>query len=566
MEGVISSLSPKAKKLIPWGILQVVFWLAMVTWPGVLKASEIKVPSRIAQVTVFPRGASIVREARLELVQGQQTLVFSDLPVSLENNSLHLEGEGEVGIKILNLEVERLFLSTPFQEEIKQLEEQINGVAQQIAQLEENINILLIKEKFLQSIAEGNSTEAWKQIISGAPINFQNWQKTLDFLGQQLANISHEKLVIKSEIAKKKQQKEALQKKLDLLKPRQSKEAKQVSVLVESTEPGKVTLRLSYLTREASWAPRYTLRALSSDQQIDLTVFGVVQQASGENWDDVSLSLSTSTPTAGKTSPYLRPWFLDIYTPPPPSLREKGIVGGVVGGGVVGGVVRETAKVKAAPQKVSLDLALIEEKGLHLHFKIPSLCSIPSDNQPHSVPIDTQKLPASFDYLAVPKEDELVFLRASFENTLAYPLLEGPARLFIGEDYIGQNRLGYLASGDKGEFFFGPDRQVEIKYNRVEKKKIAPAFLSKTEKVRFSFQITIQNFRTQEIKIEILDQLPVSRNSKITLEDVKLSPQPNQREDNGTLHWLLSLGPREKKQIMINFTVAYPRGSRIIGL
>ncbi|MCD6194172.1 MAG: hypothetical protein J7L26_12035 [Candidatus Aminicenantes bacterium] len=30
----------------------------------------------------------------MELVQGQQTLVFSDLPVSLENNSLHLEGEG----------------------------------------------------------------------------------------------------------------------------------------------------------------------------------------------------------------------------------------------------------------------------------------------------------------------------------------------------------------------------------------------------------------------------------------------------------------------------------------
>ena len=48
MEGVISSLSPKAKKLIPWGILQVVFWLVMVTWPGILKASEIKVPSRIA--------------------------------------------------------------------------------------------------------------------------------------------------------------------------------------------------------------------------------------------------------------------------------------------------------------------------------------------------------------------------------------------------------------------------------------------------------------------------------------------------------------------------------------
>lgn len=559
MGGIIYLIHSYSKKFFrSWGLF-LFLSLLLITIPFNINATEIKAKSNITQVTCFPRGASIVREAHLNLTRGHQTIIFSDLPASLEDNSLHLEGEGQVGVKILNLEVDRIFLSTPLQQEVKQLENKIRTLDENISQLEEKLNILFVKEKFLQSIAEGSSVEAWKQIIAGTTINFQNWQKTLDFLGEQLTSIAQEKIATSQEIVEKKEEREALQKKLELLKPRQSQEAKKVSVLAEVTEPGEVTLRLSYLTREASWAPRYTLRALTEENRIDLNVLGVVQQHSGENWDNISLSLSTSTPTAGNTPPQLNPWFLDIYTPPPPSPREKGIVGGVVGG-VVGG------RVEAAPQKVSLDLALIEEKGLHLNFKIPRASSIPSDNQPHTVPIDNQKLAATFDYFSIPKKAEAAFLRASFENSLAYPLLDGHAHLFIDEDYIGQTRLTYLAPGDKGEFFFGEDRQVEIKYNQVEKKKITPGFLSKTEKIRYTFRINIQNFRPQKIKLEILDQLPVSRNSKITLEDIEFNPQPNKQEETGILHWQISLDPQEKKEITIGFTIAYPQGSRIIGL
>ena len=231
-------------------------------------------------------------------------------------------------------------------------------------------------------------------------------------------------------------------------------------------------------------------------------------------------------------------------------------------GDVLGGVAPE----KADFQKVALQTALIEEKGLHLNFKVPQLVNIPSDNQLHSVPIDSQELEAEFDYYLVPKNMEAAFLRASLKNTFQYPLLKGPAYFFIEKEYIGQGTLNFLAPGDKGNLYFGRDKQIQVKYTQVSRKKIEPGFLSKTEKIKFGYEITLENFRQREVKLEIVDQLPVSRNSKITIDDVALRPQPDKQEKNGLLHWKLTLSPGTKKKISINFTVSYPQGSHLVGL
>jgi uncharacterized protein (TIGR02231 family) len=298
---------------------------------------------------------------------------------------------------------------------------------------------------------------------------------------------------------------------------------------------------------------------------LEVTIFGAVRQRSGENWDGVTLELATSTPTAGVTPPKLNPWYIDLYTPPPPPARPKGtkieFLGGVFDR-AVGGVVKEDASF----QKVTLQAALIEEKGLHLNFKVPQPVSIPSDNQLHAVPIDSRNLEAEFDYFLVPKNVEAAFLRASLKNTFNFPLLKGPAYFFIEEEYIGQGRLDFLAPGEKGDLFFGRDKQIRVKYEQVERKKIEPGFLSKTEKIKFGFKITLENFRQREIRMEVLDQLPVSRNSKITINDVELKPQPNQQDKNGLLHWKMTLTPGAKQEIFIRFTVSYPQGSRLVGL
>jgi N-terminal domain of unknown function (DUF4140) len=47
---------------------------------GAAMAAEVKSPSRIDAVTVYPTGAEIVRTARVKIERGEHTLLFADLP------------------------------------------------------------------------------------------------------------------------------------------------------------------------------------------------------------------------------------------------------------------------------------------------------------------------------------------------------------------------------------------------------------------------------------------------------------------------------------------------------
>ena len=47
-------------------------------------------------------------------------------------------------------------------------------------------------------------------------------------------------------------------------------------------------------------------------------MWGIVQQSTGERWEDVNLSLSTARPSLAAVLPELDPWYLNVYTPPVP--------------------------------------------------------------------------------------------------------------------------------------------------------------------------------------------------------------------------------------------------------
>src|SRR5205085_140722 len=92
-------------------------------------------------------------------------------------------------------------------------------------------------------------------------------------------------------------------------------------VTVAMAQAGTFELELSYLIMGASWHPHYDVRVQmkgeKSEGEVDLTYVGVVQQSTGERWENVGLSLSTARPSLAAVLPELEPWYLNIYTPPP---------------------------------------------------------------------------------------------------------------------------------------------------------------------------------------------------------------------------------------------------------
>src|SRR5947208_4296475 len=95
-------------------------------------------------------------------------------------------------------------------------------------------------------------------------------------------------------------------------------------ITIELAQAGEFSLELSYLVMGASWRPQYDVRVQKTAEQkegeVELTYVGVVQQSTGERWENVGLSLSTARPSLAAVLPELEPWYLNIYTPPPPPM------------------------------------------------------------------------------------------------------------------------------------------------------------------------------------------------------------------------------------------------------
>jgi uncharacterized protein (TIGR02231 family) len=549
----------------------IVVFLAALFWHSsaapTQDAKEISSASKIVSVTIFPDRATVVRRAEIKLVPGAQSVVFSGLPTTLIPNSLRAAGRGTAAVKILGIEADREFLDTAVLPEVKKLQAEIEAMRYLIGKIKGEIEVLDAQEKFLLSIQASTTARASEQVAQGKPDTL-SWEKVMDFVAAKMQSLKEKQLAKLKEQNTSEAQLDALMKKLDAIKPSRPQEAKKVAVLVDAAQAGDFSLELSYTVTNARWTPLYTMRALPDSSEIELAVTGVIQQRSGENWEGVKAQLSTSSPALESQPGELNPWLLDIYVPRPVYKSAARPIS-APGRGAEGGEARAEAVMAPPPpplREAEPDTAAVMETGIHVNFEIRRPVDVPSDGAPHKVPIDSQKLKVKFDYVAVPKLKDMMFLRGSLKNTLPYPLLAGNADLFIMEDFVGTTQLPHVAADDEAKMYFGEDRQIKVAYEQVKREKIGAGFLSKTEKLRLAFKITVQNLRKAPVAIEVMDQIPMSQNSKIEVTDVIIQPPAAKKDDKGLLTWTLTLAPQEKKEITIDFTIEYPKDATIIGI
>ncbi|NIM89781.1 MAG: mucoidy inhibitor MuiA family protein [Candidatus Aminicenantes bacterium] len=530
-----------------------------------LFSEEITAKSSISAVTIFPDRATIIREAGLSLGLGTHSIVYEGLPVTLIPNSLRVTGRGTAAVKILGIDLSREYLEASLLPEVQKLQGEIDALQLEINQTQDRIEVLLAQEKFLKSIESTHAAQASQEVRLGKP-DIQSWERVIDFLGRKLQEVKVSQLEQKTILKEQQTKLDALQKKLNSIKPRRPKESMKATVILATSRQGKFTLNLSYTVVNSRWTPLYTMRALPDSSEIEFSMSANIQQRSGENWENVKALLSTSSPALTPKPPELPPWILDIYTPRPPLARKKRAVAGKE----VGGVLEEAVTVAepAEPAMVDAEMAAagILETGLNLNFAIEKSIQIPSDGAPHKVPIDSQKIEMEYDYISVPKLKAAAFLRGNFRNTLLYPLLSGNADLFVVQDFIGSTRLPFIARDEEAKMYFGEDRQIAVQHERVQREKSPPGFLGKTERVKLVYRITVQNLRKNQVKIDVLDQLPVSQNTKIEIKDLNIRPQPSKKDEKGILTWTLTLEPQEKREVLIGFTIEYPKGAHIIGI
>jgi hypothetical protein len=75
--------------------------------------------------------------------------------------------------------------------------------------------------------------------------------------------------------------------------------------------------------------------------------------------------------------------------------------------------------------------------------------------------------------------------------------------------------------------------------------------------------LTIRNNKSTGIKITLQDQVPVSSNSGITVEALELSGG-RYNVQTGEIRWDLEMKPQETKQLVLSYSVKYPKDKTVI--
>jgi uncharacterized protein (TIGR02231 family) len=225
------------------------------------------------------------------------------------------------------------------------------------------------------------------------------------------------------------------------------------------------------------------------------------------------------------------------------------------------------APAMAAPQAREAEVAVaeVQDSGTAVSFAVSGKSDIPSDGSPHKTTLNQFSLPPEMDYLVVPKHTDAVFRRAKLKNSSSSPLMEGPANLFVGDEYIGRSKLEYTPTNGEIELLMGVEERITIERELV-KRDVDKRLLRDNRQLRYGYEIKMKNLLPETAIIELQDQIPVSRHEQIKIKLDKVEPEPAEKSDLNIMEWKLSLASDSEQVVRYEYTVEHPRSLRVAGL
>ncbi|KAF8057091.1 hypothetical protein FPV67DRAFT_1611316 [Lyophyllum atratum] len=298
----------------------------------------------------------------------------------------------------------------------------------------------------------------------------------------------------------------------------------QVAIGVFAEVEGEVEIALIYAVYGASWNAGYDIRVdmKAKEEQVMLIYKAAITQSTGEDWNDVSLTLETATPTFGVSVPTLDPWNLSISKPAPPIRAPPPAPVPISPPGMVylsasANFVESEQSAPPLPRVIPHSTLAISSKGnVSATFEVPGLITIPSDGVAHNVTIVQLKLNATMSWVCVPKKDTKTHLSAKIKNASQYTLLSGTGSVYVDGSFISRSKVPAVSPDESFNCALGLDPSIRITYHPQTKKQSKSGFYTKTTTHVLSQHITVFNTKTSPIDgVRILDHIPVSEDARI---------------------------------------------------
>jgi len=534
-------------------------------------AQDVLTDSRITEVTVYPDSAMVSRMAALKLSPGAQKVIFSNILPQIDENSLKVTAAPAEIVKILGAEVKKEFLKEESAEKVKKLQEELQGLSDEKNRLQLNRQAIAEEKQFLDSVRLFSQGQIPKDLVTKMPAA-KDLDDTLKFLGTRLKE-NYTK-AIDSELATRDLQKkiEVVERELAQVSGPGGKLKRSIEVEIEVLKPVSLELCVSYLVGGAFWQPLYDARASVEKQEVELVSSALIKQATGEDWQEVKLALSTARPAIGGRMPDVSPWFIRPFAPvmrydKKENLRMKAMAprmdleSSLSGAEMDANVTQEVEKYAKA-----------QEKGVAIIYQLPRKATVKSDGSEHKLPVSAQNLKADFEYSAYPRLAPYAYLGSRVTNAKDLQLLSGRVNIFLSGDFVGLSSIDNIGPGEEFDLYLGVDENVKIKREQVEKKvdeTLIAGIPSPTKKITYTYKLTVENYKLKKINTKLFEAIPVSQDDRVKVKVTQVSLEPkvkDWKDRKGIWLWEIALEPKEKREIIYTYIVEHPREMQVEGL
>ncbi|MFM7023791.1 MAG: DUF4139 domain-containing protein [Flavobacteriales bacterium] len=534
------------------------------------------VKSKITRATLFLEGAQIFRSATVDLKKGNNKFIFRDLSDEIIVKSIQATGtDAYIILDVahnINYTIPEVikFQSLPAHalKEIKSMKDSLVIADLLIAQNQEKLTHLageknMVIHNNLMVQGEINDT---LPILKEALLFYRSKLDEIDAEIYKHKIKQHHLSQLSARINNRLRELENYQGQTTPVKSFNREKQHEVIVTIYTEKDiNNTKLEINYVIPNAGWSPAYDIRSNGTDEAITLTYKANIYQASGVDWENIPIRLSTFNPTNCNLKPELPTWDLSksLIRKFSAAVKEKKVSDDY-----------ERAKNSSEAMITSgsnfqLEVAdgysILESENVtkvetdkhpsftNVEFDIDLPCTLKSSSKSILIFVSQTTIKASYQRYLVPKLDKQSYIVAKIGGWENLNLLNGPVNIYYKNTYMGETLIDVWNTNDSLQVSLGRNQSVIALRNKTkdETKNIA---LSNLKSREMTIELSIKNNNDTSEEVIIQDQQPISSSEKFK---IKLNEAAGAKinSNTGLLEWTLTLAPKESKLIKFTYTI-----------
>ena len=568
----------------------------------------------ITDVIVYHGQALVTRTIELDKTTGDIELLVENLPEKILPESLYAQSEN--GIQVLSVRYRVKEIEKDTRAEVQELDRQYEEFEKQLHRAKRDREQCGAQNK--------RFSKMWELSLQGADVSLdraafssESMKDFTTYLEEKNQGFHDRAVELELQIKDiDKQLAELTKKKEELARQHKSVNREALVYLHVPAVTESNTVQLSYLVNGANWSPQYNLKAEPDNKRVRTEYNAVVHQASGEDWTNASLALSTAVPALVASPPELDPMKISLISAKtkyrgrmvesdeiqlsvtqqegmpgmPQRLAESWSYGDQTEhfGKLVQSRRSNISKGIKAQQKLNTiaisnqmiefeadkrmvkrlqekAVAIRRTEGVSVMYALGGKLTLPSKSDQQLVTIASLDAPAEFVFVAAPLLTDYVYLQAEITNDSNTILLPGLANMFRNDQFVGKADMKLATIGQTFTIGFGVDSQIQV--TREFKDKKTDSFLGNRIDENY-YRLAIDNYYDKPIALRLIERLPWTENEELAIELTSNShPLSSDAEylrtekDKGILRWDLNLKPKStgKDATIVNyaFTLKY---------